>query len=128
MREDSPALRIALMQQFRDSKNLQKKKRKERLMTAACNKNTKTIKKSRKNRYFKHQTKESVHKMTKTWLNRGNLKKETESLLTATQIIIIINNYVETKIDNTQKNSKCRLCGDRGETVFHIIIESNKLA
>ena len=31
-------------------------------------------------------------------------------------------------INNTQNNSKCRLCGDRGETVNHIVSENSKLA
>ena len=29
-------------------------------------------------------------------------------------------NYIKAKIDNTQQNSKCRLCGDRNETVNYI--------
>ena len=32
------------------------------------------------------------------------------------------------KIDKTQQNSKCRLCGDSEETINHIISECNKLA
>ena len=31
-------------------------------------------------------------------------------------------------INKTQQNSKCRLCGDRGETINHIISECSKLA
>ena len=31
------------------------------------------------------------------------------------------------KIDKTQQNSRCRLCGDRDETVNHIISECSKL-
>ena len=37
-------------------------------------------------------------------------------------------NYVKTKLDNSQKNSKCRLCGDRDEIVNRIISECSKLA
>ena len=37
-------------------------------------------------------------------------------------------NYVKTKVDKTQQNSKCRLCGDRDETIDHIINECSKLA
>ena len=36
-------------------------------------------------------------------------------------------NHIKTKIDNTQQNSKCRLCGGRDETINHIISECNKL-
>ena len=32
------------------------------------------------------------------------------------------------RIDKTQQNSKCRLCGDRDETINHIISERSKLA
>ena len=37
-------------------------------------------------------------------------------------------NNVKAKIDKTQRNSKCRLCGDRDETITHIISECSKLA
>ena len=36
-------------------------------------------------------------------------------------------NYINAKIDNMQKNSKCRLCGDRDETVNHIKSECREL-
>ena len=32
------------------------------------------------------------------------------------------------RIDETQENSKCRLCGDKDETINHIISECSKLA
>ena len=35
---------------------------------------------------------------------------------------------MKARIDKTQQNSKCRLCGDRDETVNHIISEWSKLA
>ena len=37
-------------------------------------------------------------------------------------------NHIKARIDKTQENSKCRLCGDRDETINHIISESSKLA
>ena len=36
--------------------------------------------------------------------------------------------YVKAKIDQTQQNSKCRLSGERDETIYHIISECWKLA
>ena len=36
-------------------------------------------------------------------------------------------NYIKSKIDNIQKNRKCRLCGNRDETVDHITSECGKL-
>ena len=66
----------------------------------------------------------------KTWtgLRRGNLKRETESLIIAAQVNAIRTNYIKAKIDKTQQNSKCRMCGERDETVNHIISECSKLA
>ena len=54
-----------------------------------------------------HQTK------TWTWLRKGNLKRETESLLIAAQNNAIRTNNIKARIDKTQQNGKCRLCGDR---------------
>ena len=67
-----------------------------------------------------------------TWENlnmarKGNLKRETESLLIAAQNNAIRTNYVKTKIEEAQEKSSCRLCGDRDETINHIISESSKL-
>ena len=63
--------------------------------------------------------------MAPLWLRKGNLKRETESLL-----IVAQNNAVRIKasIDKTQQNSRCSLCGDRNETINHMISECSKLA
>ena len=37
-------------------------------------------------------------------------------------------NHIKARIDKTQQNSKCRLCGDRDETINHVISECIKLA
>ena len=65
---------------------------------------------------------------TWTWLRKRNLKRETESLLIAVQDNAIRTNHIKARIDETQQNSKCRLCGDRDETINHIISEYSKLA
>ena len=36
-------------------------------------------------------------------------------------------NHIKAKIDKTQQNSRCWLCGDRDETINHIISECSKL-
>ena len=36
--------------------------------------------------------------------------------------------HIKTRIDKTQQNRKCSLCGDRDETINHIISECSKLA
>ena len=58
---------------------------------------------------------------------KGNLKRETESLLIAAQNNTRTN-YVKAKIERKPENSKSRLCGDRDETINHIISECSKLA
>ena len=65
---------------------------------------------------------------TWTWLRKGNFKRESESLLIAAQDSAIRTNHIKVRIDKTQQNSKCRLCGDRDETINHILSEWNKLA
>ena len=34
----------------------------------------------------------------------------------------------EIKVDKTRQNSKCRFCGDRDETINHILSVGSKLA
>ena len=65
--------------------------------------------------------------MTRIALQKGNVERETESLFITAQNNVITTNHIKTKIDNTQENTKCKLCGDR-ETFNHIIRESSELA
>ena len=51
-----------------------------------------------------------------------------ESLLIAAQDNAIKTNHIKPRIDKTQQNSKCRICGDRDETIIHIISKWRKLA
>ena len=62
------------------------------------------------------------------WLRKGNFKRETESLLIVVQNNTIRTNHIKVRIDKTQQNSRCRLCGDKDETINHIISECSKLA
>ena len=60
---------------------------------------------------------------------KGNFTRETVFLQMATQKKKVIGTkYVEAKIDKTQQKCKCRLYGDRLETINCIIIECGKLA
>ena len=68
------------------------------------------------------------YQKTWTWQRKGNHKRETESLLIAAQDNAIRTNLIKSRIDKTQQNSKCRLSGDRDETINHIISEYCKLA
>ena len=76
--------------------------------------------------YFKRQISEISHEKTWTWLRKGNLKRETEYLLIAAQNDAIRTNYAKA-IYKAQQNSRCRLCGDRYETINDIISECSKL-
>ena len=46
----------------------------------------------------------------------------------AAQNSAIRTHHIKARIDKTQENSKCRLYGDRDETINHIISECSKLA
>ena len=48
-------------------------------------------------------------------------------MIIAAQNNAIRTNHIKVGIDKTQQNSKCRLCGDRDETINHIISECSKL-
>ena len=77
---------------------------------------------------FKRLINNISHQKIWTWLRKGNFKRETESLLIAAQDNAIRTNLIKARIDKTQQNSKCRLYGDRDETINHIISECSKLA
>ena len=76
---------------------------------------------------FKRLINNISHQKTWTWLRKGNLKRETESLLISAQDNAIRTNLIKARIDKTQQNIKCRLCGDRDDTINHIISECNPL-
>ena len=77
---------------------------------------------------FKRLINNISHDKTWTLLRKGNFKRETESLVIAAQDSAIRTNHIKVRIDKTQQNSKCRLCGDRDETINHVISECSKLA
>ena len=56
------------------------------------------------------------------WLRKWCLKRTTKALIIAAQEQAI------RKIDRTQENSKCRMCGKAEEIVNHVLSECNKLA
>ena len=74
---------------------------------------------------FKRLINNISHDKTWTWLRKRNFKRETESLLMAAQNSAIRTNHIKAGIDKTQQNSKC---GDRDETINHMISECSKLA
>ena len=77
---------------------------------------------------FKRLINNISNQKTWTWLRKRNLKREAESLLIAAQDNAVRTNHNKARIDKTQQSSKCRLCGDRDETINHLISKCCKLA
>ena len=77
---------------------------------------------------FKRLINNILHQKTWTCLRKRNLMRETESLQIAAQNNAIRTNHIKARIDKTQQKSKCRLCGDRDETINPIISKCSKLA
>ena len=67
-------------------------------------------------------------KQTWDWLKIGNLKKATEGMLMAAQEQALRTKSIQYHIDKTEANPLCRLCGEREETVAHIVSECKQLA
>ena len=77
---------------------------------------------------FLRQTDEIAGDARWLWLKHGNLKRETESLILAAQEQAIRTNAIKAYIDKSQEQSKCRKCGERDETVNHLVSECSKMA
>ena len=138
--EDLPALKTALTHRY-DSKTISKNQKHDGgLITAMRNDTDNTMDNrmttTRKQKWegnqlygrFKRLVNNISHDKTWTWLSKGNFKRETVSPLIVAENNAIRTNQIKTRIDKTQQNSKCRLCGDREETINHIISKCSKLA
>ena len=62
------------------------------------------------------------------WLLKGKLKAETEIEIVAAQDQALQTKYYATKILNTERDNKCRLCQQFAQTIDHIISASPILA
>ena len=62
------------------------------------------------------------------WLKNGWMKKETEGLLLAAQDQALPTRNYKVTIMKEEGSKKCRMCGERDETVMHLISECEKLA
>ena len=67
------------------------------------------------------QTKEVRSDQCWTWLQNGDLKRETESLTVAAQSQSIRTNLVKAKIGKSQGDSLCRVCRKVDESIDHIV-------
>lgn len=54
------------------------------------------------------------------WLRKGQLKNETQGLITAAQDQELRTKTIKSIIDKQNIPQTCRLCGEREETVSHI--------
>ena len=63
-----------------------------------------------------------------SWIRKGFLKKETEGMIFAAQEQAIRTNWIKKNIDKQDVLEKCRLRGERDESISHIIAKCKKLA
>ena len=77
---------------------------------------------------FIRQTKELASNETWQWLQRGELKKETEGMIMAAQDQALRTRYIQRAIDKHNILARCRKCQDKDETINHIGIECSALA
>ena len=77
---------------------------------------------------FIRQTEEIAGEERWKWLKNSGIKRETETLILAAQEQAIRTNLIKAKIDKTQEDSKCRMCGKVDETINHLISECSKMA
>ena len=74
------------------------------------------------------QTKESRSDQGWAWFQNGDFKREIESLIVAVQNQSIRTNLVEAKIDESQRDSLCRLCRKVDECIGHTVSGCSKPA
>ena len=77
---------------------------------------------------YLRQTKEVTSDQCWAWLQNGDLKRETESLIVAAQNQSIRTNLVKARIDKSQGDSLCRMCRKVDESIDHIVSGCSKFA
>ena len=77
---------------------------------------------------YLRQSKEVRSDQFWAWLQNGDLKRETESLIVATQNQSIGTNLVKEKIDKSQGDSWCRVCRKVDDSIVPIVSGCSKLA
>ena len=76
---------------------------------------------------YMRQTKVVRNDQCWAWLQNGDLKSETESLIVAAQNQSIRANLVKAKIDKSQGDSLCRVYRKVDESIDHIVSGCSKL-
>ena len=74
------------------------------------------------------RTKEVRSEQSWVWLQNGDLKRETESLIVAAQNQSIRTNLVKANIGKSQKDTLFRLCKNADESIDHAVSGYSKLA
>ena len=77
---------------------------------------------------YLRQTKEVRSDQCWAWLQNGDLKRETESLIVAAQNQSIRTNLVTARIGKSQGDCLCRMCRKVDESIDHIVTGCSKLA
>ena len=62
------------------------------------------------------------------WLAKSDLKPETEALICAAQGQALRTNYIKHRVNYIAESDRCRVCGDKGETAWHITSQCTPLA
>ena len=78
--------------------------------------------------FVREMPKEVDKDLSWKWLVQSDFKVQTEATICSAQEQALRTNYTKNKIDKTSENPFCRMSGERGETVQHIIWERKKLA
>ena len=77
---------------------------------------------------YLRQTKDVRSDQCWAWLQNGNLKRESQSLIVAAQNQSIRTNLVKAKIHKSQGDCLCRVCRKVVESIYHIASGCSKLA
>ena len=77
---------------------------------------------------FERETKDLKTEDSWKWLCSGDLKRETESLIIRAQDQTLNTNVIKKQIYGIGKSNTCRLCGEKVESVTHIVSACKMLA
>ena len=62
------------------------------------------------------------------WVAKGDMKGCTEALICSAQEQALRTNYTKFYIDKSSESPICRMCGEKAETISHLVNECSKLA
>ena len=134
--EDLAALKTVLAQQYNDFKTAHKSVKKtdyshqKQYWPHEDQQNGNNLKWEDEKLYgrFKRLISNIPLQKTCTWLRKGNLKREMESLLIVAKNNVLRTNHIKAIVDKRQENSKFTLCNNRDETIDLIISKGSKLS